>query len=265
MGSTLRFGRVELVFFHSTHSRVTVLQYQTVAETGKIRYNLPMNEQKNIVSTDTEATRAIIAQNLTRFRKLAGLTQQQLAEKLNYSDKTVSKWERAEGIPDVLTLKMLAQLYGVTVNDFLIEHKKPTVQALFKSTFIRRLLIALLSSGLAYFVAAVASVVVLMIDSSVPIVKYAFLTALPVSFVVLLVFACLWCNVLCKAVAVSALTWSLCLFADVLIVATNSWLVYVVGGFFQVMIVLWFQLSYVRQKERRLRQENEKLSPSDDK
>lgn len=164
-----------------------------------------------------------------------------------------------------MTLKTLAQIYGVTVNDFLVEHKKPTVQALFKSTLIRRLLIALLSSGLAYFIAAVVSVVVLMVDSSAPIVKYAFLTALPVSLIVLLVFTCLWCKVWHKAVAVSALTWSLCLFADVLIVATNSWLVYVVGGFFQVMIILWFALSGVRQRERRLRQENEMLSPADDK
>lgn len=224
-----------------------------------------MNEQNEVVCIDADATRAIIAQNLTRFRKLAGLTQQQLAEQLNYSDKTVSKWERAEGIPDILVLKTLAQIYGVTVNDFLVEHKKTTVRALFKSTLIRRCLIALLSAGLVYFIAAAVSAIVLMIDNSAPIARYAFLTALPVSLIVLLVFACLWCKVWQKAVVVSALTWSLCLFADVLIVADNSWLVYVVGGFFQVMIVLWFTLSAVRQKERRLRRENEMLSPSDEK
>ncbi len=229
-----------------------------------MRYNFGMNEQ-NIPCIDAEATRIIIAQNLTRFRKLAGLTQQQLAEKLNYSDKTVSKWERAEGVPDVLTLKALAQIYGVTVNDFLIEHKKPTVKALFKSTLIRRLLITLLSSGLPYFLAALVSAVVLMVNSDAPIARYAFLTALPVSLIVLLVFTCLWGKVWQKALAVSALTWSLCLFADVLIVATNSWLVYVVGGFFQVMIILWFTLSAVRQRERRLRQENQMLSPSEEK
>ena len=64
----------------------------------------------------------IIAKNLVTYRKQAHLTQAELAEKLGYSDKNVSKWERAEGVPDVLVLHQLAELYGVTVNDFLVDH-----------------------------------------------------------------------------------------------------------------------------------------------
>ena len=47
------------------------------------------------------------AKNLTNFRKQANLTQVELAEKLNYSDKAVSKWERGESIPDLYALKTL--------------------------------------------------------------------------------------------------------------------------------------------------------------
>ena len=60
-----------------------------------------------------------IKENLVKYRKNAGLTQAQLAEKLGYSDKTISKWEREEGVPDIYILKEIADLYGVTVNDLI--------------------------------------------------------------------------------------------------------------------------------------------------
>ena len=69
-----------------------------------------------------EELKKIIAKNLVTYRKQAHLTQAELAEKLGYSDKNVSKWERAEGVPDVLVLHQLAELYGVTVNDFFVDH-----------------------------------------------------------------------------------------------------------------------------------------------
>ena len=59
------------------------------------------------------ATREIIAENITALRKSARLTQAELAEKLNYSDKAISKWERGDSVPDVLVLAELAELYGV--------------------------------------------------------------------------------------------------------------------------------------------------------
>ena len=59
-------------------------------------YNNEINNEQNV--------RSIIASNLTKYRKNLGLTQLELAEKLNYSDKTLSKWERGESIPDIVTL-----------------------------------------------------------------------------------------------------------------------------------------------------------------
>ena len=57
-----------------------------------------------------------IAKNLTYYRKRANLTQAELAEKINYSDKSVSKWESGNGIPDVYILLQLARRFGVTLN-----------------------------------------------------------------------------------------------------------------------------------------------------
>ena len=66
-----------------------------------------------------ENLKSIITSNLIKYRKQAGLTQAQLASKLGYSDKTVSKWEREEGVPDIYILKEIADLYGITVNDLI--------------------------------------------------------------------------------------------------------------------------------------------------
>ena len=66
-----------------------------------------------------EDLKPIIAKNIIDLRRTADITQAQLAEKLNYSDKAVSKWERGEAIPSVATLKEIADHFGVTV-DYLI-------------------------------------------------------------------------------------------------------------------------------------------------
>lgn len=64
---------------------------------------------------------AIVSSNLTALRKRRGWTQAELAEKIHYSDKSVSKWERGEALPDLKVLKTLSKLYGVTVDCFLTE------------------------------------------------------------------------------------------------------------------------------------------------
>lgn len=78
--------------------------------------------------TALEELKVIFASNLIRLRTDAGLTQAELAEKINYSDKSVSKWERGEALPDVMVTKQLADLFGVTVDFMLTSHDewKPT-------------------------------------------------------------------------------------------------------------------------------------------
>ena len=66
-----------------------------------------------------------LAENLISYRKAANLTQAELAEKLNYSDKAVSKWERGESFPDLYVLKQIADFYGVTIDTLINEPKKP--------------------------------------------------------------------------------------------------------------------------------------------
>ncbi len=68
-----------------------------------------------------EELKLIVASNLIRLRAAAGLTQAELGEKINYSDKSVSKWERGESLPDAAVLKKLAEIFQVSVDDLLTE------------------------------------------------------------------------------------------------------------------------------------------------
>ena len=64
-------------------------------------------------------TAATFAEKLKRARKNAGLTQEQLEEKLLVSRQAITKWESEKGLPDIENLKLLSQVLGISIDDFL--------------------------------------------------------------------------------------------------------------------------------------------------
>ena len=68
-----------------------------------------------MIVRDDEKVKKIIAENIVRYRRECNLTQAELAEKIHYSDKSVSKWERADGVPDIFVLVMLAELFACRI------------------------------------------------------------------------------------------------------------------------------------------------------
>lgn len=71
---------------------------------------------------DLSELKLISASNIIRLRQSKGLTQAELGKLLNYSDKSVSKWERGEAIPDAYTLLQIAHIFDVDVNYMLSSH-----------------------------------------------------------------------------------------------------------------------------------------------
>ena len=67
----------------------------------------------------------ISASNIISLRTAAGLTQAELGAKLNYSDKSVSKWERGEALPDTDNLITIAKLFKTSL-DWLIDNDVAT-------------------------------------------------------------------------------------------------------------------------------------------
>ena len=87
----------------------------------------------------------VTAGNIINLRTARGLTQAELGAKLNYSDKTISKWERGEAIPDAYVLTQMAELFGVTVDE--LPGPSYSVEVL-----ISLVLIGVFTAGLAVFV-----------------------------------------------------------------------------------------------------------------
>ena len=69
-----------------------------------------------------EDLKVITASNIINLRTGKGMTQAELGELLNYSDKSVSKWERAEAVPDAYVLKKMSEIFGVSVDYLLNTH-----------------------------------------------------------------------------------------------------------------------------------------------
>ncbi len=154
--------------------------------------------------------RQLIADNIAFLRKSVKLTQAELAEKLNYSDKAVSKWERAESIPDVLVLRRIASLFSVSLDFFFEEHdvaaEKPQIEVEKQKMRAAVTLTACVS------VAVVAILVYVILRFALPNADFhwkVFVAALPVLSLVYLVLQALWGrNRIFVFVAISAFLWS---------------------------------------------------------
>ena len=81
-----------------------------------------MRYNSGMAARDDEKVKRTIASNIAHYRKECNLTQDELAELIFYSGKSVSKWERGDGVPDICVLVALADIFGVTINDMLAEN-----------------------------------------------------------------------------------------------------------------------------------------------
>lgn len=183
--------------------------------------------------------RPIVAKNLADCRKAAGYTQLQLAEKLNYSDKAVSKWERGESLPDIAVLRELAELYGVTLDYLVREHtRRPSVGRYRRR---RRAIVSVMSCLLVWAVATAVFSVLLLCEVSGKL-WLSFIWALPVTAIVCVVFSCVWGGRYHRAASVSALIWTFALALFFTIPLPNMWVVFVAFVPVQVLAVFWFIL-----------------------
>jgi transcriptional regulator with XRE-family HTH domain len=185
---------------------------------------------------------ARIAANIAYYRKLAGMTQTELSERINYSDKSVSKWERAAGAPDIYILSRMAELFGVTVNDLISENAPipPPDPDLAEK---RRVVMCFQLIALVWF-AATTVFAALMIFA--PDVKYAWLSfvfAVPVSAAVYVVLSALWWGHLARFISVSALAWTVaaCVFLLIQMMHFESaFLMFTVCAVMQIIVLLWY-------------------------
>ncbi len=187
----------------------------------------------------------VIAANLIRLRQQAGLTQLQLAEMLNYSDKAVSKWERGESVPDVRILVQLADIYHITVDDIVREPHGAEVKPKLNLKK-KHLLISLLSAGLVWLVAAGIFMILCYVSTCRNLAYLTFVVAPFVSFVVLTVFSALWAKRIWLALSCSGIVWSVVLIVHVFLRVFGKdievWPFYIVAAAVEILLIGWFVL-----------------------
>ena len=210
-----------------------------------------------------EKLKTQLGANIVMYRKANGLTQAKLAEQLNYSDKAVSKWERGESVPDVLTLVQLAELFGVTVDDLLrdpneipvheigpIEHAvEAAVEKTLKRKANKRVVLGL-SSLLVWFVALLVFVVVSSLD--IPRSWIAFLYAIPADAIVQLSLRSAWKDFRWNKTLISIIVWGglLSLYASLKLFAhVDIWKLFLLGIPGQLAVLLWFRMYRMSAKE----------------
>ncbi len=185
------------------------------------------------MQTDEATLRKTVAKNIAAYRKAHHDTQLDLATKLNYSDKSVSKWERGESLPDVYILSQIADLYGVSVSALIGEIQPPK-----ESKPHYHMFILLLSLALTMAVATLLFSMFMICKVDYPAWMF-FVYALPVCSIICIVFTSLWWGILWQGVSVSALIWTLGLSLYLSFELENVSLIFLVCAALQVLTVLW--------------------------
>lgn len=228
---------------------------------------------------DNKDFNAIVGKNLLKLRKDKKLTQMEVAEKFNYSDKSISKWEKGESMPSVEVLCELANFYGVTLDQLTNENIEETINSVDENTptkekvkkekikkektkiprmFSTHLMITLLSVG-AVWLCATILFVMLKIFSNINYFM-SFMWAGVLSLVVLIVFNGIWGKMRYLFPILTVLLWLLLASLQVQIylpTKINIWPVYVLGIPLQILIILWGALIkkpkgyYKKQKQEK--------------
>lgn len=203
---------------------------------------------------DSEQLKIQIGRNIAAHRKRCGLTQAELAQRLNYSDKAVSKWERGESAPDVVTLVSLAKRFQISLSELVsdpnaLPENTGNVQKTMGKVVERALkrkadkkIILGLSSLLVWFVALLIFVIVTSLELSYG--WLAFLFAIPADAIVMLSLRSAWHDFRWNRFLISTIMWGslLCIFTILSIFIKCYWLIFLLGIPGQIAILLWFRL-----------------------
>lgn len=192
--------------------------------------------------------------NITRYRKARAMTQAELAQRLNYSDKAVSKWERGESVPDVLTLTQIAQEFGVTVNELIYGDELPPApepepeeesrepvrsgKPLHTKSIVQKLVTILV-----WFVALF--IYILVDGFGLPYGWLAFVVAVPVNAIVLLSLRSAWGLFGWNMALVSIIVWGVAALIYMVIYVSSGirmWRIFLMGALGQAAVVLWFKM-----------------------
>ena len=196
---------------------------------------------------EEEEIRKNFGENLLRLRKYNEMSQQELAEKLSYSDKAISKWELGDNIPDIFTLKKIADLFNVTVDELV----KPNISVSKSAVTLRkRILITAISSGAGLLVGFIGLLVLSIVRDrggiSNEILQKFIFTCYPLALLiaasVLVVFTCIWFEKIWRFLAVSFCIWSGAVIGMIWLDFDFIWIVLVIALIINILFGFFYRI-----------------------
>lgn len=186
-----------------------------------------------------------IATNIMNLRKEKKLTQLEFANELHYSDKTISKWERADSIPDVFVLKQVADFFGVTIDYLLNDHLEsvnelPTIKNKDSYNKTNKLFLTLLSASPVWLIATIIfTILSLFLHKYLWFIYYI---CFPITLLLFLIFNSIWGNKRKNYFIVSCFIWSILCCIYFSFIKYNIWQIFILGIPAQLIILLWSKL-----------------------
>ena len=185
-----------------------------------------------------ENVKETIARNLAELRRAHNLTQSALAEKLNYSDKAISRWEHAETLPDIETLCRICEIYGVSF-EYLLSKERTEISPVstpVKNTG-RRVTICLIAICTVWLAA-----LTLFTSLGTLFGVYdwrIFIWAIPASMTVIFVCNLIWWRSrIFYSIILSFVLWTIILAIYLQMLKYNLWLLFIVGAPIQAIVIL---------------------------
>ena len=182
----------------------------------------------------------VTAGNLIKLRTGRGLTQAELGALLNYSDKTISKWERGEAIPDAYVLTQIAEIFSVTVDALLSPPGRWTPPEPEKEERSYSVRVILAIAVLGVWTLALSAFVALWLAHI--ICWQIFVVALPVSILTYLVLICVFDRKKNLKFVVALFVLSLFLMMYLLFFYANPWQIFLVAILAEALVFLSFRV-----------------------
>lgn len=183
----------------------------------------------------------IVAKNITALRTSMNLTQAQLGERLNYSDKSVSKWERGDSVPDVFVLKKIADMGGVTVDWMLADHGGEPVAVPAERRILRysrRFITLTVVAG----IWALAVMIFVLMWMTGTVLWLVFVYTVPVCLVTLLVLNSVWGTRENNLYIISGIVWGAICAIYLSFLSRNWWQLFLIGVPAQIIILFAFSI-----------------------
>ena len=185
--------------------------------------------------------RKIIGYNLAELRKNRDLTQSELAEKFNYTDRAVSKWENGDTLPDIETLYNLCEFYGVTLDYLTHEDNYEFVKEENKHQLWNNIIVLILVIMISWGIATIVFVYSIL-RSYTPLWQ-AFIWAIPLSAA-----SALWFNRqhfrkrIINFIGWSIFVWGILTSLYLTILDTNFWPLFLLGIPAELSLVFYYLL-----------------------